>query len=155
MSRSVKEIFGNKVRIRVCGLLFENNKILLVKHQLDDYQLWSPPGGGVEFGETTEQTLVREFKEEVKLDITVMEFLFFTEHIKPPLHAIELFYKVEVEKMDPRLGIEPELPKKNILIDFKFMGKNELAKVPGNDLHVILKSCTNPIELLDKRGQVK
>lgn len=52
-------IFG----YRVAGILLRDNKILLQKPTSDTgYAL---PGGHVEFGETSTQTLVREFKEEI------------------------------------------------------------------------------------------
>lgn len=54
-------------------------------------------GGGVEFGETGAQTLVREFKEEIGKDIIVEKFLGVTENIfeweGKPGHEIVLFYK--------------------------------------------------------------
>lgn len=46
----------------------EQNRILMV-YEADS---WDLPGGGVEFGETPKQTLVREFKEE--LAITAADF---------------------------------------------------------------------------------
>ena len=46
--------FGNRLRIRACGLLIKEKKILLIKHEgLGKLNaLWAPPGGAVEFGET-------------------------------------------------------------------------------------------------------
>ena len=58
--------FGNKLRIRVCGICIEENKILLVRHHSIGKSgiLWAPPGGGMIYGETSEQALIREFVEE-------------------------------------------------------------------------------------------
>ena len=54
--------FQGKVRVRACGILIENQRILLVKHRGLGAQgyFWSPPGGGMEFGENN---LVETFKE--------------------------------------------------------------------------------------------
>lgn len=154
-NNSIAEVFGHKVRVRACGLLFKNDKLLLIKHQMDNRFLWSPPGGGVEFGASVEETLIREFGEETGMEIRVKKFLFFTEHIHPPLHAIELFYHVEADDFNHKLGTEPELSGKNILLDLRFIGAKEFSTIDRNELHSCLKSCTNPIELLDKQGHLK
>ena len=155
MGNSVGKVFGNRVRVRVSGLLFREEKLLLIKHRMDDYELWAPPGGGVEFGESIEATLVREFREETGIVIEVKGFLFLTEHINPPLHAIELFYHVTSNNTEIIPGIEPEIEDQNILQEFRFTGTRELKEIDPNELHLALKSCTNPIELLDKRGHLK
>jgi 8-oxo-dGTP pyrophosphatase MutT (NUDIX family) len=53
MSNQVHKIFGNKVRLRVCGICINNDGILLVNHRgLTQGDFWAPPGGGINFGET-------------------------------------------------------------------------------------------------------
>ena len=83
-------------RIRVAGILIENNKILLIQHHKNNKKYWLIPGGGNDWGETTKQALVREYKEETNLDIEVDEFLFFSETISPDKerHVVNLFFKV-------------------------------------------------------------
>ena len=56
-------------RIRVAGILVENNKILLIQHHKNNKKYWLIPGGGNDWGETTKQALIREYKEETNLDI--------------------------------------------------------------------------------------
>lgn len=51
-----------KNRTGVYGLCVREDKILLIKTQVDD--LWEVPGGGVEEGETHEEALKREYLEE-------------------------------------------------------------------------------------------
>ncbi len=58
----------------------KDGKILLAKSQkwFDKYTL---PGGHIEIGETMEEALKREVKEEVGLDVEVVEFLLMQEAI--------------------------------------------------------------------------
>ena len=64
-------LFKNETYIfsyRVGGILLQDGKILLQKPQNDDYAII---GGHVAAMETTEQTLKREFEEEIKTKIEV------------------------------------------------------------------------------------
>ena len=61
----------NLFTIRVTGVLIENNDILLVKQKLSDKRDWSLPGGKLERGETIQQGIVHEMKEETGLDVEV------------------------------------------------------------------------------------
>ena len=153
--KSVKEVFGNEVRIRVCGLCFKDDTILLIKHNIDGQTLWAPPGGGVEFGESIERTLIREFKEETTLDVKPGDFLFFNEFINPPLHAIELFYQIYSYSGVLALGSDPELTEQAIIEQIGFFNQKSIARLPRNQLHQSLKICNNPIDLLHIRGQLK
>jgi mutator protein MutT len=55
-------------RLGVYGIAEQNGKILLVKKQSGPFTgKWDLPGGGNEFGEHIEETLRREFVEEVAM----------------------------------------------------------------------------------------
>lgn len=67
----------------VGGLIVNlEGKVLLVKSHkwFDNYTL---PGGHIELGETMQEALKREVKEEVGLDVEVVEFLTMQEAIYP------------------------------------------------------------------------
>ena len=60
----------------VDGVIIRENKILLTKRNEEKkdskfQDLWQLPGGGHEFGETPEQTLHRELKEECGIDVII------------------------------------------------------------------------------------
>ncbi len=144
----------NMVRLRVCGICVINNELLLIKHQgLGEDYLWSPPGGGIEFSTSIEENLIREFHEETGLTIEVGDFLFINEFINPPLHAIELFFKVKVIEGELKLGKDPELEFDNqIITGIKFMDVEELNREKSQNIHNILRNCKDTKDILDLRG---
>lgn len=63
----------SKIKLSVCGVIVYQSKFLIVKRsETDDFlpNCWEFPGGGVEDGESIENALVRELKEEIGLDIS-------------------------------------------------------------------------------------
>lgn len=63
-------------RIGVYGLVIRQKKILLVEQPQGPYQgMFDFPGGGIEFGETFEQALSREFQEELNMGFESMSLL--------------------------------------------------------------------------------
>ena len=62
--------------IRVTGILIEDEKILLLKQKVSDKRNWSLPGGKLEQGETIEQGIIREMKEETGLDVEIIRLLY-------------------------------------------------------------------------------
>ena len=87
---------------RVAGILIHNNKILLQKPTNDAG--FAFPGGHVGFGETNAETLVREFKEEIGIDIKVNGLKWVGEIFFPwgnkPCHQICLYYMIEMIQMN-------------------------------------------------------
>ena len=132
----VENKFGGRIRVRVCGVLFENGKYLMANHQginaLGDF--WCGPGGGLEFGESIENALKREFLEEAGLLIEVGKFIEFIEFVKRPLHAIELFFEVKKVDGDLQLGHDPETGN-DILKEVKWMDLNEISNLKKIEIH--------------------
>ncbi|MCK4589705.1 MAG: NUDIX domain-containing protein [Nanoarchaeota archaeon] len=59
-----------KTDLTVNGFLIHDHKLLLIHHKKLD--LWLAPGGHLDQNETPDQALIREYKEEVNLDIEVL-----------------------------------------------------------------------------------
>ena len=115
-------------RVRVAGILIENNKILLIEHLKKNKKYWLVPGGGVDWGESTAEALIREYKEETNLDITVEKFLFLSETIAPDKkkHVINLYFQIKIIKnsiYNMKLGDERNLT------DLKFITKEEIENI--------------------------
>jgi len=146
-------MYQGKVRVRVCGILIESDKLLLLRHKGigEDGFLWSPPGGGVEFEEKAEVALEREFFEETGLSVQVNDFLFTNEYIDLQHHAIELFFKVTKIEGEMKLGIDPELDEQ-ILTDIRFLSMSDIKRLPPTSVHGILSRIRNLKELIELKG---
>lgn len=161
MENIKKEIvsnFGNKLRIRVCGICIEENKILLIRHHSIGKSgvLWAPPGGGMVYEETSEKALIREFAEETGLEIQVENFLCVNEYLTPPLHAIELFFMVKKTGGLLHTGTDPELDANNqIITDIEWISMQQLQKIPKDSLHSILHSIQSIEEIQTLSGYHK
>ncbi|MFN8431837.1 MAG: NUDIX domain-containing protein [Spirosomataceae bacterium] len=109
-SEIIEKIYGNKTRIRVCGILIKENKLLMVNHSgLNPENIfWSVPGGGVNEKEGIKKALVREFREEVNLEVKIGNLLYINEAKIGSLHAIEFYFEVYAKNQSPRLGHDPE-----------------------------------------------
>src|SRR6266571_9535745 len=57
-------------RIGVFALIFDQGDQILLSHRRD-IDWWNLPGGGMEFGETVDESLCREVREETCLEVKV------------------------------------------------------------------------------------
>jgi 8-oxo-dGTP diphosphatase len=138
--------------------LESDGSILLIKHDRigPDGFLWSPPGGGVEFGYSVEQTLIKEFKEETNLDIEIQSFLFVNEYIDVKHHAIELFFTVKFLSGFLKLGSDPEIPaNEQILSEIRFIDYNELKLMKKTTVHNCFGLLKHPRDVFELRGFFK
>lgn len=155
IQQDIHEQYGNKLRLRVSGICFENESILLVKHIGVGRTpfLWAPPGGGLQFGETVLECLKREFLEETGLEIEPKEFLFANEYFESPLHAIELFFRVEVLDGTLRIGIDPEMnPGSQIIKDVRFVPFDEIQNNESESFHSIFENFKKKSDFDKKVG---
>lgn len=85
----------------VAAVIQHQNKILAVKRGPAKYayisEKWEFPGGKMEEGETEEQTIVREIREELHINILPKEKLLTVEHTYPDFHLTMHTYLCEAE----------------------------------------------------------
>ena len=82
---------------RVAGVAIFEDKLLVHRSIKDDF--WSMPGGRCEFLEKSKDTLIREMKEEIDVDIIVKRPLYFVENFfhfeEKDFHELSIFYLME------------------------------------------------------------
>jgi 8-oxo-dGTP diphosphatase len=150
MDKEVAKVYGNQVRVRACGLCWHNEKLLMVNHSgITQTNFWAPPGGGVEFGQSIEEAIKKEFLEETGFHVVPGNFLFGCEYINDPIHSIELFYTIEESSGKLKKGYDPEI---QIIKNVKFMAVDELLALPQGELHGIFRHVKTPQHLQTLRG---
>lgn len=71
----------------VAAIIKKGDKIFITKRSSGEFaDMWEFPGGKIELGETQEQALIREIKEELELDITNLNYLTTVEYNYPNFH---------------------------------------------------------------------
>jgi 8-oxo-dGTP diphosphatase len=155
LKEAVNNTYGHRPRMRVCGICLQEEKILLVKHNTIGIKgcLWAPPGGGIEFGESMEQTLVREFAEETGLEIEVGRFLFVNEYIHAPLHAVELFFEVKIKGGVLAIGTDPEMPlDKQLISEVQFISVTDVLQENLAYYHDLFRHISKAEDILQLQG---
>ena len=153
MDPHIQELYGDRTRVRVCGLCIEGDKVLLVNHAgLRNGDFWAPPGGGLEFGESAVDALRREFVEETGLRVEVGEFLFVCELVAPPLHAVELFFNVTAAGGTLRTGADPESGAIRTIREARFHAFGDLSNLLPGSLHGIFDKVPKKAQINSLRG---
>lgn len=146
---------------RVGGVLIKNNKILLQRPKNDDFAII---GGHVSSLETTDQTLKREFEEELYAKIGI-DSLFAVGEVffmwgQKPCHQICLYYKVHLLNDDdiPQDGSfhgYDDLNNERIDLDFCWVPledlKNGLTVYPTDLIPYILKDSNEIVHFISKQ----
>ncbi|MCX6661547.1 MAG: NUDIX hydrolase [Euryarchaeota archaeon] len=84
--------------LTVDGILIETGSILLIQRKHSPFQgSWALPGGFVEYGEKTEDALIREMSEETGLKIKIRALLgVYSDPSRDPRgHTVTVVYLVE------------------------------------------------------------
>ena len=88
----------NIFNYRVVGVAFNDQSVLLHKAEGDDF--WLLPGGRVEFGESAEQALIREMREEIDVEVEIVRLLWLVENFftyeNKRYHEIALYFLMQL-----------------------------------------------------------
>ena len=90
---------SRRFNIRVYGICIHKNKMLVNEELIKGRMITKFPGGGLDFGEGTIDCLVREWKEELNLDIEVLDHFYTTDFFQPSAfddsQVISIYYFVK------------------------------------------------------------
>ena len=71
----------------VAAIIKKQDKIFITRRSYGEFaDMWEFPGGKIELGESREEPLIREVKEELELDINNLEYLTTVEYDYPNFH---------------------------------------------------------------------
>lgn len=111
------EMLEPNIRIAVRALITRDQSVL-VQHKVyeDGTERYVLPGGAPEVGETLEQGLIRECREEIGTDVQVRKLLHIAELFKPrsldpttTRHQLEMIFSCNVSKAyTPGNGLRPD-----------------------------------------------
>lgn len=93
-----------KINIRIYGILLHQNRILVSDELIRGNYFTKFPGGGLEVGEGTKDCLIREFKEETSLDVTIGDHIYTTDFFQQSTfnenhQIISIYYFVHTEQI--------------------------------------------------------
>ena len=122
-----RRLYPTKPIVGVGVLIRSRDRYLLIKRAGDpDAGLWSIPGGLVELGETIEETLVREAREETGLDIKLLSLIGVVDKIiKDDERNIKFHFVIIDYLAEPLSGF---LEASSDALDAKWVKAEELAK---------------------------
>ena len=134
-------------RVSVRGIIIDGDEVYTIfRRRVNDdgtfKEYYVIPGGGLEKSETLEETLRRELKEELSIDVDIIGYLGFDENDTSIAH----FFKCKISKGIPMLGGEElercsrenyyEVRKVNIdyLDSIDILSKNMIVKAYNNEI---------------------
>ncbi|HZY42576.1 MAG TPA: NUDIX hydrolase [Anaerolineae bacterium] len=139
---------------RVVGIVLDRGRVLL--HRTDDMTFWALPGGRAELLESSPDTLVREMREEISVDVKVDRLLWlaenFFQHEGRAHHELGLYYLIHLPPGSPLrdqptfLGREGDLAVhfewhpidslENVVLFPSFL-RTGLKAIPANIVHIV------------------
>lgn len=124
----------------VAAIIIYKNKILCVQRNENKLSYISKkyefPGGKIELGESKEEAIKREIKEELKMEINIDSEFLIVSHQYPDFHLT--MYSFLCSCKDSSLTLTEH-------IDFKWLAKNELAELDwaAADIPIVEKLVSN------------
>lgn len=113
-------------------ILDNQNRMLMVKQEHEERDIWMVPGGGIEEGESSIDAAVREIKEETGLDIEVGKLIWHVEEVSKRGQRFVNFFMGRITGGKLVLGLDPEFDAGGqVLREVKFMSRQEIEALPA------------------------
>ena len=96
--------------VRVYGIVIEGNQILICDELINGYKMTKFPGGGLEFGEGTIDCVIREFNEEMNIEVEVIDHVYTTDFFQQSAfnskeQMLSIYYKIKLLEV-PQLNFK-------------------------------------------------
>ena len=123
-----------KFKLRVSAIIINNGNLLVNRYGENSYCL---PGGYVNLGETSEEAIIRELKEETGLNFKIVKYggvaeNFFTNLRNQKTHGIDFYYFVDLDDKKKTLG---DLDMNYVEKDNHAVIKHHYYWIPLNDIN--------------------
>lgn len=122
----------NNFNVRVYGILEKEGKVLFSDEIKGGTKMTKFPGGGLEFGEGLADALVREFHEELEIEVEVVSFLYINDFLqvsafKKEDQLLSVYYKVKQVCATPIETVNLPFEKLNVKDQcFRWVAKKSL-----------------------------
>ena len=98
--------------VRVYGIVIEDNQVLICDELINGYKMTKFPGGGLEFGEGTIDCVIREFNEEMNIEVEVIEHIYTTDFFQQSAfnskeQMLSIYYKIKLLEV-PQLNFKAQ-----------------------------------------------
>ncbi|MCC6182273.1 MAG: NUDIX domain-containing protein [Bacteroidia bacterium] len=134
--------------VRVYGILIHENQLLVSDEFIKGMNITKLPGGGLEYGEGTIDCVIREFKEELNLNIKVVSHFYTTDifvnsAFSQNNQVISIYYIVKPQLIEDLDTLNSLLKTKPFDFDKKKEGAQalrwiELKNISENDFTFII-----------------
>lgn len=112
-------------QLRVAGIIFRDDQILLVEHRKRGQRYWVLPGGRLDAHETLHAALRRELTEELSVDARVGRLVIVCETLAPDRHVVNLIFQAEIGE-----GVAPALdPHDPVLAGWQWVSADQLPRL--------------------------
>lgn len=135
--------YPERPMVGVGAIIFREGRVLLVQRAREPaYGKWSIPGGLVEVGESLEEAVMREVREEVALEVKVKDLVVALDRVIPDengrveYHYILMDFLCEAAKGEPVAATD--------VMDCAFVSLDHLCKydLTRGTEQVILRACS-------------
>ena len=127
----------NVMQVRVTGILIEGEKLLLVKQKVANRN-WSLPGGRVENGETLEEAMIREMREETGLEVNIQKLLYVCD--KPDTRPSLLHITFLLERIEGEITLPSNEFDHNPIHDVQMVPIKDLSQYGFSEIFITLIS---------------
>lgn len=145
--------------VRTCGVIKQEDKFLIMR--VNETPYYHIPGGHIEIGEDSRETLIREIKEEIGCDVKEANLFAIQENFwsknNRKCHGIEFYYIIKPEQILKSKNYEKiEIDKgEEKLLKFRWATSEELKNIdlrPSNikDMLINKKYINGLIHIVNK-----